>query len=264
MTHISLKPNPYLQALRRGDEELIEVRPELSEEMKSDFHSFRTFLSANGHPNPTPSDLYLVIERTEVLRLLTYAADRNCLGLQHCFGFDRLVYQSGRFLFVNKGAIVDRHCEGSDPYACEDAIYRSDFQVRDADSPNWYTPHFLNFRLNHELPSDLTSAYINNFKAVYDLPSGKFLQGSVLSVRRLRSILTDAGTILGTTQLLTFRWGIADIEMDSSGKLVNGSFSFAIGINDVSQGPVIERRPIFPVVEDPSDCPPRKPCGNDS
>ena len=244
----------FLAALRTGDADLLKVKNGPSPELLESFQNFYQFISDVDHIPQNPRDRYISVERTAVLTMLKYASDRNCLGLQYCYGFDKPVTIGGQMQLINKGTIVDH------PLLSEEAIYNSDFQVRNSDG-QWQAQYFNNFSLGNILSNQIADAYKIHFKNIYQLispASSSFLTGSLFPVTELKSILNQQGTPLGDADFISFRWGITEYETN----IKLGKFILAIGLGDVTTGPVIERSLTNGITDplDSGDCPPRPPC----
>ena len=236
----------YLAGLRNGrtgpyDDSKLLIKPTLSPESQRDFTTFRTFLSANGHPNPQPADLYLTVLKQGFINLLNYADDRECLILQCCFGFDiypvnvppnRVI---GQLRLVQKGNFQQIQGRVDEEYFHRDTVYKNG---------DGNLEPFMNMSYGQAITPGDAAAFTNNFRAIY--PPGRtqtqdpYILGFLLPVRALLKLFSDQAYPFVRTDVLTFRWGLTAFDSSPGSKL--GNFTLVVGTHDLFIDPTIEFR----------------------
>lgn len=251
----------FLDGLRIGDLDAagLTINEQISGESLEYFNNYKDLLETNGHSFISPADLYLVIKRKSLLRLLKYADERNILGLQYCYGLNRALRNNGRLQLINIGTMPDNSLPDDRKGRKDEEIFYSNFKLRNV-SGDWVENHFLNFDLKNRLMLNEVKDFSNKFSDLYSgFPKSNpaFRKGSVLPVKSLIEIFDDLKGIFGSFENITFRWGIDEYEP----KKKLGNFTLAIGIGDLSEGPAIERKN-NKIIDPPGegDCPPRPPC----
>ncbi len=260
MANLTPEQQQYLQGLRNGNGKQAQliIRDQLTDGNIEDFGNFTAFLAANGHPDPTSDDLFLRVRRTDFLRMLFYAddRDRNCLVLQNCFGLTTPSSEgiAGRVVIIQKGNFEQIDGRTDDDFFDKDV----DTVFRNAQGK---LEMFLNMNPDAQLSVEEASQFINNFLTTYpkerlDATEDPLIHGYLLPVRALIDLLTNSAHPLAQIDTLTFRWGITRFT-EIAGL---GNFTLVIGAGDISNGPIIEFRTESIKGTGEGDCPPRSGC----
>ena len=262
----------YLRSLRTGDlkHSLLNFYDDVTQisqqDINNDIDNYATFLDKFG----LSSETHIVVKREDVVALLDYLDNRECLVLQNCFGFDtfqpiesenmppqQTTYKVGKMLLIHKGNfwLNAKDVAGGN----DEGFFTGDTRYKDQ---NNNLDLFRDMNFNSPLTEDEARQYVNNFFEFHDKMLDKreptYIHGYMLPVKLLRTIFTSPAYSFSPADDLFIVWGLTS----PYGKL--GNFSFFIGtagLLDTSRtGPVIIcRDPAFSGSSE-NDCPPHPGC----